>query len=86
MIDEEMLLGMAATYVARRGLSDEVGRAFGEWMCGEYEEAEGWEDLSPWATEWEAFCLSEDRSQATGERYVIDYLGAVALADRFSRS
>lgn len=66
MIDEEMLLGMAATYVARRGLSDEVGRAFGEWLCGEYEEAEGWEDLSPWATEWEAFCLSEDRSVFDG--------------------
>lgn len=69
MIDEEMLLGMAATYVARRGLSDEVGRAFGEWLCGKYEEAEGWGDLGSWAQEWRAWCASEDRSEDSGERY-----------------
>lgn len=65
MIDEEMLLGMAATYVARRGLSDEIGRTFGEWLCNTYEGQE-WEDLGSWAQEWELFALSEDRSVFDG--------------------
>ena len=67
MIDEEMLLGMAATWCARKGMPEDVGRAFGEWMCGEYEEAEGWEELSPWQEEWEAFTVADDRCVFTGE-------------------
>lgn len=75
MIDEDMLLGMAATYAARRGLSEAVGRAFGEWLCNTYEGQE-WGDLGSWAEEWEMWCLSEDRSVFDGARISDVLIGA----------
>ena len=65
MIDEEMLIGMAATYCARNGLADSVGVRFGEWLVNTYEGQE-WQDLGSWREEWELFCAKTDVSVFDG--------------------
>ena len=65
MIDEDALVGMAATYCARRGMSDDVGARFGEWLANTYEGQE-WEELGSWQQEWELFCAETDVSVFDG--------------------
>ena len=65
MIDEDMLAGMAATWCAKRGMSDSVGASFGAWLVETYEGSE-WEDLGPWQDEWETYCIHADVSVFDG--------------------
>ena len=65
MIDEEMLMGMAATYCAKNGMADSVGVSFGEWLVNTYEGQE-WQDLGTWQQEWELFCAEADVSVFDG--------------------
>ena len=80
----------AFDWATNAGVSEEIAHSFAFYRTNHYWEwtESDWdsEESLPHPNVWRVWCQSEDRSEATGERYVIDYLSAVALADSFSRS
>jgi uncharacterized protein CbrC (UPF0167 family) len=76
------LYGHAYDWAVWQGLSEDIAHRFAFYRTDGYhlwtDEDWDYECATPHPVAWRAYCESEDRSPATGERYVMDHLTYVS--------